>query len=94
MVLPVSDKFEEYAKKVHKQIFDAGYDADVDLSPNLLAKKTALAQVAQYNFIIVVGAKEEANGSCNVRTRDGKVHGERSVEALIDEFKLLCKEFK
>lgn len=94
MVLPVSDKFDEYAKKVHQQIFDAGFDCDIDLSTNLLAKKTALAQVAQYNFILVVGAKEEANGTCNVRTRDNKVHGERAIDVLIDEFKGLCKEFK
>lgn len=94
MVLPVSDKFEEYAKKVHKQIFDAGFDVDIDLGPNLLAKKMALAQVAQYNFILVVGAKEEANGTCNVRTRDNVVHGERTIDALIGEFQVLTKEYK
>jgi threonyl-tRNA synthetase len=94
MVLPVSDKFDEYAKKVHKQIFDAGFDVDVDLGPNLLAKKMALAQVAQYNFILVVGAKEEQNGTCNVRTRDNVVHGERTIEALIGEFQDLTKEYK
>lgn len=94
MVLPVSDKFEDYAKKVHQQIFEAGFDVDIDLSPNLLAKKTALAQVAQYNFILVVGAKEEANGTCNVRTRDNKVHGERAIAELIAEFNQLVKEHK
>lgn len=93
-MLPVSDKCDEYAKKVQKAIFDAGFDCDVDVSSNLLAKKTALAQVAQYNFILVVGAKEEQNGTVNVRTRDNKVHGERSIDALIGEFRDLCKEYK
>ena len=33
------------------------------------------AQLAQYNYILVVGEKEEADGTVNVRTRDNVVHG-------------------
>ena len=33
-------------------------------------------------LISVVGEKEQANGTVNVRTRDNKVHGERSLEQI------------
>lgn len=44
------------------------------------------AQLAQFNFILVVGDKEMANGSVNVRTRDNKIHGEIGVTELIAKF--------
>ena len=38
----------------------------------------------------VVGEKEEQNKTVNVRTRDNVVHGEMSVEAVVDIFKKLA----
>lgn len=40
-------------------------------------------QIAQYNYILVVGRKEVQNGTVNVRTRDNITHGEKSVDELI-----------
>lgn len=39
----------------------------------------------------MVGEKEQANGTVNVRTRDNKVHGEFSVEQVIKRFKELVE---
>jgi threonyl-tRNA synthetase len=39
-----------------------------------------------------VGDKEQSNGTVNVRTRDNIVHGERSVEQVIEMFNTLSKE--
>lgn len=50
------------------------------------------AQLAQFNFILVVGDREAANNSVNVRTRDNKVHGEVSIDNLIERFKKLEKD--
>ena len=36
----------------------------------------------KFSFLSVVGEKEQANGTVNVRTRDNKVHGERSVDQI------------
>ncbi|XP_016429654.1 threonine--tRNA ligase, cytoplasmic-like [Sinocyclocheilus rhinocerous] len=63
-------------------------DADLD-SGCLLNKKIRSAQLAQYNFILVVGEKERAANSVNVRTRDNKVHGEQSVEEVMQRLTLL-----
>uniref|UniRef100_A0A672IGD1 threonine--tRNA ligase n=1 Tax=Salarias fasciatus TaxID=181472 RepID=A0A672IGD1_SALFA len=76
--------------KVCKQFTDAGFTADADLDSGcLLNKKIRNAQLAQYNFILVVGEKEKMTNSVNVRTRDNKVHGELSVSEVMARLTLL-----
>ncbi|CAJ1069164.1 threonine--tRNA ligase 1%2C cytoplasmic [Xyrichtys novacula] len=90
MVVPVGVAHEEYAQKVKQGFHDSGFMADVDLDPGCtLNKKIRNAQLAQYNFILVVGEKEMTSNTVNVRTRDNKVHGERSVEECIERLKHL-----
>lgn len=35
------------------------------------------------SYVLVVGEKEKASGTVNIRTRDNKVHGERTVEETV-----------
>ncbi|KAG9488385.1 hypothetical protein GDO78_007933, partial [Eleutherodactylus coqui] len=84
MVVPVGPTCDDYAQKVREQFHHAGFMADVDLDHgSTLNKKIRNAQLAQYNFILVIGEKEKASGTVNIRTRDNKVHGERTVEDTI-----------
>ncbi|GCB76470.1 threonine--tRNA ligase 1, cytoplasmic [Scyliorhinus torazame] len=84
MVVPVGPTCEEYAQKVQRQFHDAGLMSDVDLDQGCtLNKKIRNAQLAQYNFILVVGEKEKSSETVNVRTRDNKVHGERTITETI-----------
>lgn len=93
IVIPVSPKYEEYAIKVKKTVFSAGYLTDVDLDHGTtLNKKIRNAQLAQYNFIFVVGEKEEISNTVNVRTRDNKVHGEKTIDQVLEKFAYLAKE--
>uniref|UniRef100_A0AAY4DF19 threonine--tRNA ligase n=1 Tax=Denticeps clupeoides TaxID=299321 RepID=A0AAY4DF19_9TELE len=73
-----------------KQFVEAGFMADADLDSScLLNKKIRNAQLAQYNFILVVGEKEKMTNSVNVRTRDNKVHGELTVDEVLSRLTLL-----
>ncbi|XP_002942619.3 threonine--tRNA ligase, mitochondrial [Xenopus tropicalis] len=84
MVIPVGPSVESYAYKVQRMIHDAGFMVDLDTDHGTtLNKKIRKAQVAQYNFILVVGDKEKQNSTVNVRTRDSKQHGERELKALL-----------
>ncbi|MEQ2195904.1 hypothetical protein XENOCAPTIV_020142, partial [Xenoophorus captivus] len=77
-------------RQVCKQFTEAGFMADADLDSGcLLNKKIRNAQLAQYNFILVVGEKEKMTNSVNVRTRDNKVHGELPVSEVIARLTLL-----
>ncbi|XP_046897984.1 threonine--tRNA ligase 1, cytoplasmic [Hypomesus transpacificus] len=90
MFVPVNPSCEKYVKEVCKQFVEAGFMADADLDSScLLNKKIRNAQLAQYNFILVVGEKEKMTHSVNVRTRDNKVHGELAVKEVLARLTLL-----
>lgn len=93
MVVPVGNTYYEYAETVRQQLHDAGYMAESDLDDgDTMNKKIRNAQLAQFNFILVVGAKEQEATTVNVRTRDNKVHGEVSVTDLIVKLKRYVDE--
>lgn len=93
-IVPVAPPFEEYAMKVRQAIHDAGFVCDYDNDGgSTMNKKIRNAQLEQYNFIMVVGEKEQENGTVNVRTRDNKVHGEFSIADVVERFRKL-KESK
>lgn len=90
MVIPVGPTCENYALQVSKECFEEGFMADVDLDDSCtLNKKIRNAQLAQYNFILVVGEKEKINNAVNVRTRDNRIHGEISLASVIEKLKNL-----
>uniref|UniRef100_A0A8D0WPA3 threonine--tRNA ligase n=1 Tax=Sus scrofa TaxID=9823 RepID=A0A8D0WPA3_PIG len=90
MVVPVGPTCDEYAQKVQQQFHDAKFMVDIDLDPGCtLNKKIRNAQLAQYNFILVVGEKEKSSGTVNIRTRDNKVHGERTISETVGRLEQL-----
>jgi threonyl-tRNA synthetase len=56
-------------------------------------KQVREAQLAQYNFILVVGAQEMEALSVNIRTRDNQVQGTLTIPDLIKKFKKLEEEY-
>jgi len=87
IVVPVGGPFEEYAHKVSTEISNAGFICEMDVDQgDTMNKKIRNAQVAQYNFIFVVGEREKTSNTVNVRTRDNIVHGEFSIADVIAKF--------
>lgn len=94
MVVPVDPHFNDYAQRVQKQLHNANFCVDADLDDrNRISKKVRNAQTNQYNFILVVGEKEISTNTVNVRTRDGTIHGEISVDDLIERLNKLRDNF-
>ncbi|XP_034475272.1 threonine--tRNA ligase 1, cytoplasmic isoform X1 [Drosophila innubila] len=94
MVVPVGPAYDEYAKSVRDQLYAAGFMSEVDCDAgDTMNKKIRNAQLAQFNFILVVGDKERSSTTVNVRTRDNKVHGEVSVAELITKLQKIRDEF-
>jgi len=71
-----------------------GYYADVDDSSKTLQKKIRENQLAQYNYILVVGKDEIENKSVNIRTRDNVVHGTKTIPELLAELARVTAEFQ
>lgn len=74
MIIVVHKSVSDYASGVFRRIFDAGFEVEFDEdSPDTLNKRIRNAQLAQFNFILVIGQQEKSNGTVNVRTRDNQV---------------------
>ncbi|MFZ2831805.1 MAG: threonine--tRNA ligase [Minisyncoccia bacterium] len=74
-ILPISEKFAEYAKKVYKEISDAGMRVEIDDSAESLGKRIRTAKIEKNPFILVLGEKEVEAGTVTVEVR-GKEKGE------------------
>ncbi|KAK5648503.1 hypothetical protein RI129_003395 [Pyrocoelia pectoralis] len=90
MVIPISASVSNYASEVERKLYEAGFMVELDLDHgDTFNKKIRNAQQAQFNYILVVGEKEQANNSVNVRTRNNEIYGEISIDKLIDKFRYL-----
>lgn len=95
MITPVHSEFNEYAEKIWKKLQNANFRTELDLDPKLrITKKVRNAQVAQFNFILVVGEKENNTNKVNVRTRDGTIYGQIDVDELIVRLNELSRKRK
>ncbi|XP_016097790.1 threonine--tRNA ligase, cytoplasmic isoform X2 [Sinocyclocheilus grahami] len=84
MVVPVGGGSETYGQEVVCRLREAGFMADIDDDRgSTLNKKIRSAQLAQYNYIFVVGEKECASGTVSVRTRAGKQLGQKSLQEVM-----------
>lgn len=87
-VLPVAESHRAYAKDVAATLAqDANVYVDVQDSSKTLNKRIREAQLAGYNFILVVGDKEQETQQVNIRTRDNQVHGAKALGVFVDELK-------
>jgi len=74
-VLPVSDKYLDYAAKVKEQLAEGGIRVEVDDRSEKLGWKIREAQKSRVPYMIIVGEKDEADGTVSVRTRNGEDEG-------------------
>jgi threonyl-tRNA synthetase len=93
-IVPVALKYLDYATSVASALHAEGFYVDVDSTHHTLNKKVREAQVAQYNYILVVGAKEAEEGSVNIRTRDNVQHGTKPLAECIAMLKELTATFQ
>ncbi len=87
IVVPVGEKFNDYAEKVLKSLKDAGIRAEGDFSSDGLNKKVRNAEQAHINYILVVGEKEEKENSVAVRNYKTKEQIEVTLSQIVDNLK-------
>ncbi|GMT34356.1 hypothetical protein PFISCL1PPCAC_25653, partial [Pristionchus fissidentatus] len=93
-VITVHATVNEYAAGVKQRLFEEGFEVVFDEGcPDTLNKQIRNAQLEQFNFILVVGAKEMENGTVNVRTRDNAVRGEVKLDELVNKFHRYAREY-
>ncbi|KAF2665120.1 threonyl-tRNA synthetase [Microthyrium microscopicum] len=85
LVVPVMPSANEYVLEVQKIFREKGMHVDSDISGNTLQKKIRTGQLAQYNFIFVVGAEEMKSRTVNIRNRDDQEKQSKGELIPLDE---------
>ncbi|KAH7910912.1 hypothetical protein BJ138DRAFT_1126481 [Hygrophoropsis aurantiaca] len=85
LVVPVAVPYKEYAQEVAAKMSSRGLFADVDNGADTLPKKIRNGEIAQYNFILVVGQEELDSRSVNIRNRDDVGTKTKSQMAPLEE---------
>ena len=88
-ILPISDKYMEYANEVKKALFDAGVRVEMDDRAEKIGFKIREAQLQKVPYMLVVGEKESIEKQVAVRSRD---KGEMGSMNLHDFVSIVVKE--
>ena len=91
-VLPVSGKFEEYAKKVTQRLKDAGFRVHLDDRNEKLQAKIRDAQLEKIPYMLILGGKEAEAGTVSVRHRSKGDLGPRPVDQFLADLRIEIDE--
>jgi len=86
-ILTITDEQKGYAQNVAERLEAAGIRVEIDKSSDPLSGQIKAAQLMKIPWMIVVGAKEMAQGTVTLRYRDGKQEYGISIEKLIEKSK-------
>jgi threonyl-tRNA synthetase len=92
MVIPISDRHNDYARQVADTLKAADLRADVDTSSGRMNAKIRSAQIEKIPYMLVVGDKEIESGSVAVRLRSGEDLGAMSLDDLVAMMKRKVEE--
>ncbi|MBQ9910923.1 MAG: threonine--tRNA ligase [Lachnospiraceae bacterium] len=86
-VLPISDKYEEYAKTVEEKLDAAGIRVECDLRSEKIGYKIREAQMKKIPYMLIVGEKEASEGLVSVRSRAAGDEGAKTLDEFIVSLK-------
>ena len=90
-VLPISEKYGDYAEKVCAGLRKNSIRASVDNRSEKIGYKIREARLNKVPYMLVVGAKEEEENVVSVRSRYLGDEGQKSLDAFIND---ICKEIR
>ncbi len=90
-VLPISEKYADYAAKVEAELKNNGILATTDNRSEKIGFKIREARLNKVPYMLVVGQKEEEEGLVSVRSRFAGDEGQKTLDVFIDQ---ICKEIR
>ena len=90
-VLPISDKYIDYAEKVAAELKKNDVDVTVDSRSEKIGYKIREARMDRLPYMLVVGQQEEADGTVSVRSRFA---GDEGVKPLSEFVNQICEEIR
>jgi threonyl-tRNA synthetase len=90
-VLPISDKFNEYAQSVNQQLLNAGIRSELDDRAEKIGKKIRDTELMKVPYMLIIGEKEQTENAVSVR-RQGK--GDAGMSSLSEILTNLTTEIR
>ena len=90
-ILPISDKYDDYAKQIFAELRRNGVDVQIDHSTERIGYKIRKAQMEKIPYMLVLGAKEEEESTVSVRSRFA---GDEGSKPLSDFVQQICEEIR
>ena len=90
-VLPISEKFGDYANEVLAELKKNGIDATVDNRSEKIGYKIREARLAKVPYMLVVGQKEQEENKVSVRSRYLGDEGQKELKTFIND---ICEEIR
>lgn len=85
-ILPISEKYTEYADSVKDRLEAEGFSVKVDHRDEKIGRKILDAEMQKVPYMLVVGEKEMAAGAVSVRKHKEGDKGSQSIEAFVAAF--------
>ncbi|MDB9809357.1 threonine--tRNA ligase [Flavobacteriales bacterium] len=83
IILPISEKYHDYAEKVSQVLKNYDICGPIDYRAETTGRKIRDAEVSKVPYIIIVGEREENDGTVSVRKHGGEDLGSISVDGLV-----------
>ena len=90
-VLPISEKFADYAEEVNKELKKNGILSTVDNRSEKIGYKIREARLQKLPYMLVVGAQEQETGKVSVRSRFAGDEGQKDLKDFISA---ICEEIR
>ncbi len=90
-ILPISEKYQDYAEKILATLRENGIKATVDNRAEKIGYKIRETRLARVPYMLVVGQNEEENELVSVRSRYLGDEGQKSLNDFVDA---ICKEIR
>ena len=87
VVLPISEKFNDYAEKVSKYLNNCDIRSEIDLRNEKIGRKIRDNELKRVPFLLIVGEKEESDSLVSVRQQGVGDKGQMTTEAFAEMIK-------
>ena len=91
MVIPISDEFDDYAKKVCQNVVEVGINCEVDLKEHNLNYKIREHLMSKIPILLICGKKEVDSNSITIRQLDSKKQETMELDTFLKKFSAMNK---
>jgi threonyl-tRNA synthetase len=91
-ILSISEKFLTYAKEIESKLKDSGMRVEIPDADETLGKRIRESELKKIPYTLIVGEKEEADGTVSIRHYKRGQEGTEKVDALLEKLKKEIKE--